>query len=149
MKKKKNITQYTLSEIQKSASDSDWKRVDKNTSNRVLTHEELKKAKDLLCKIRLDIKSLSEGDDDLLFAYRRKIYKELTYDERCKPHYRKKLKEKKWHEQKEQCAFCNQKMEMQYAELDRLVAAKGYTLENTRLVHRDCHIQSQARRGYI
>lgn len=29
MKKKKNITQYTLSEIQKSASDSHWKRVDK------------------------------------------------------------------------------------------------------------------------
>ena len=62
-------------------------------ANRQLTPEELKHANALLDEIRIRLETLSAGDKNLLFAYRRKIFKELTYDERSKPMARRKLKE--------------------------------------------------------
>ena len=53
--------------------------------NRNLTAEELAKAQVLLNCVRAQLQSLSGGDPGLLFAYRRKIYKELTSDEQDKP----------------------------------------------------------------
>ena len=50
---------------------------------------------------------LSNGDAGLLFALRRKIYKELTYDERTKPMARRKLKEQKRKEQGGLCPVCH------------------------------------------
>jgi hypothetical protein len=47
----------------------------------VLTNEELGKARELLDDIRQRLLTLSNDDKDLLFAYRRKIGKELIYDE--------------------------------------------------------------------
>ena len=35
-----------------------------------------------------------------------------------------------------------------YAQLDRLKAQEGYTSENTRLVHHQCHIADQQEKGY-
>jgi len=48
--------------------------------NRRLTAEELAKAKVVLASICAQLHSLSAGDSELLFAYRRKVYKELTDD---------------------------------------------------------------------
>src|SRR3712207_5114546 len=67
--------------------------------NRRLAPEELARAQVLLDWIRAQLLSLSGGDPDLLFAYRRKVYKELTYDERDKPMVRRQLKAKKRFEQ--------------------------------------------------
>jgi hypothetical protein len=117
-------------------------------ANRNLTSEELKKANELLAEIRARLNTLS-GDDPLLrFAYRRKIVKELGYDERGKPGHRGKLKALKWGLQNGKCAECKEDMPLKYSELDRKVAADGYTTENTELVHAKCHQARQAAKGY-
>ena len=50
--------------------------------NRNLTPDELERANELLADIREQLTKLAVGDPLLLFAYRRKIAKELGYDER-------------------------------------------------------------------
>lgn len=60
--------------------------------NRNLDAEELKRANALLSEVRTKIDHLAGGDPLLRFAYRRKIYKELIYDEREKPSARRKIK---------------------------------------------------------
>jgi hypothetical protein len=75
------------------------------------------------------------------------VYKELMYDEREKP-ARKKLTIMKYDEQKGLCASCSEPMPIKNSGLDRRNAADGYTPENTRLVHGDCHRKDQAARGY-
>ena len=117
-------------------------------ANRQLTPEELERANALLDEIRLRLETLSEGEKDLLFAYRRKIFKELTYDERSKPMVRRKLKDQKWKEQRGLCAICGRNLPDKYTVLDRLNAADGYTKENTRLIHHECDIGHQASKGY-
>jgi hypothetical protein len=84
----------------------------------------------------------------LLFAYRRKIIKELGYDERGKPVARAKLKALKWELQNRKCAQCGGELPLKYSELDRKEAAAGYTVENTELVHAKCHQERQAQKGY-
>jgi hypothetical protein len=117
-------------------------------SNRRLTSEELDIANALLDEIRKKIESLSKGDRDLQFAYRRKIYKELTYDERSKPMARRKLKEQKWKQQRGLCAICEKELPEKYTVLDRLNAVDGYTPENTRLIHQECDVAHQEAKGY-
>jgi UTP:GlnB (protein PII) uridylyltransferase len=60
-------------------------------ANRQLSPEELERANALLSDIRKKLEALSRGDTELLFAYRRKVFKELTYDERSKPMVRRKF----------------------------------------------------------
>ena len=116
--------------------------------NRNLDPLELKKANTLLARIRKSILEYSDGDLDLEFAFRRKIYKELTYDERGKPNLRKKLKEKKRLSQNNLCTSCKQILPLKYAVLDRLNAKDGYTEENTNLICPDCDTKIQGSRGY-
>jgi len=90
---------------------------------------------------------LAADDPILLFAYRRKIAKELVYDERRKPGTRKQLKALKWGLQQGKCAHCQKDLLLACSELDRKDAATGYTIENTELVHGKCHQERQAARG--
>jgi hypothetical protein len=117
-------------------------------ANRQLTAEELVKARALLDEVRSKLAALSGGDKTLLFAYRRKIYKELGYDERSKPMARRALKDKKWKEQRGLCALCKKELPISYTVLDRLNAVDGYTVENTRLIHQDCDVSHQKSKGY-
>lgn len=117
-------------------------------ANRQLTQDELIQANSLLAEVRQRIEVLSGGDTDLLFAYRRKIYKELSYDERSKPMVRRKLKDQKWKSQRGLCALCGKELPEKYTVLDRLNAADGYTTENTRLIHQQCDVEHQASKGY-
>lgn len=117
-------------------------------ANRQLSPEELAQANVLLSEIRAKLEALSRGDSELLFAYRRKVFKELTYDERSKPMVRRKLKERKWKEQRGLCAICGKELPERYTVLDRLNAAGGYTKENTRLIHQKCDEKHQEERGY-
>src|SRR5215472_13895888 len=112
--------------------------------NRNLNADELGHANSLLAEIRERLDALAGGDRLLLFAYRRKIAKELQYDERGKPGARGKLKALKWGLQDRRCAECGEELPLKYSELDRKVASDGYTEENTELVHAACHQKRQA-----
>lgn len=116
--------------------------------NRNLTAGELKQANELLTEIRKRLSTLAAGDPLLLFAYRRKISKELQYDERGKPSARRELKALKWGQQDGKCTHCGKALPLKYSELDRKNAADGYTSENTELVHAPCHQERQAAKGY-
>jgi hypothetical protein len=116
--------------------------------NRNLTQGELKKANELLAEIRGRLTVLAGNDPLLMFAYRRKVVKELGYDERSNPTARAKLKSLKWHRQERRCAECGREMPLKYSELDRMNAAERYTEQNTELVHAKCHQARQAAKGY-
>jgi hypothetical protein len=116
--------------------------------NRNLTAEELARANELLDRIRALLTELSGGDPSALFAYRRKIAKELTYDERGKPMHRRALKKRKMGEQDGICARCDKPLPEKYAVLDRLDAIGGYTADNTRLLCPVCDVAVQAERRY-
>jgi hypothetical protein len=116
--------------------------------NRNLTSDELKRADMLLDEIRERLLQLSAGDPAVLFAYRRKIAKELIYDERGKPMFRRALKLRKMGEQGGLCARCREPLPNRGAVLDRIEAMTGYTPENTRLLCPPCDVAIQAERGY-
>lgn len=117
-------------------------------TNPRLTLEQLDLARELLQEVRLRLAALSGGDADLLFAYRRKIAKELSYDERSKPTIRRRLKQLKMTEQGGICVLCNEVLPARGAVLDRARAVDGYTVENTRLIHAECDVAYQASKGY-
>lgn len=116
--------------------------------NRNLSLEELELARGLLKDIRERLATLVDGDDELLFAYRRKIAKELAYDERSGPMARRKLKARKRKEQEGRCARCREPLPEKYTVLDRIAASKGYTAENTRLICEKCDREVQNQRRY-
>ncbi len=116
--------------------------------NRRLTKNEISFTTRLLDEVREELRKLSGGDPELLFAMRRRIYIRLMYDERSSPAERHKLKTKKWEEQKGLCAICDKEMPLKHSELDRTKASAGYTSENTRLVHHDCHVADQAAKKF-
>lgn len=116
--------------------------------NRRLSDEELSRAREVLAEVRERLEKLSGGDSDLLFAYRRKVSKELIYDERKKPNDRRKLKKIMWEAQGGKCAHCRKDIPLKRSELDRKEAAKGYVQENVELVHAHCHHERQEAKGY-
>ena len=117
-------------------------------ANRILTPSELATANSLLAEIRARIEASANGDEALAWALRRKIYKELGYDERGKPMERRKLKDAKWKAQRGKCAVCRGDLPEKYTILDRLTAMGGYTPENTRLLCMSCDTRTQQERGY-
>ena len=117
-------------------------------ANRTLSPSELVIANTLLVDIRSKLEAMSGDDASLLWALRRKVYKELTYDERGKPMERRKLKESKWKLQRGICPACGNSLPEKYCVLDRIEAMKGYTHENTRLICAPCDARLQADKGY-
>src|SRR6267143_1926118 len=116
--------------------------------NRNLSATELENANRLLADIRERLLSLAADDQALLFAYRRKIAKELGYDERRKPMVRRRIKELKRRAQDGLCFLCRDPLPDKYAVLDRLDAVGGYTEENTRLICERCDRDVQAQRAF-
>jgi hypothetical protein len=116
--------------------------------SRRLTPIESDQANALLRRTREQLAELSGGDEQLLFALRRRIYVRLSYDERGTPAQRTKLKNQKWKEQRGRCPECDKDLPESEGELDRLDAVVGYTRDNTRLIHHECHRKLQADRGY-
>lgn len=118
-------------------------------SNRQLTLEErLKLFAPLLKQVRRRLAKLSDGDEALLWALRRKLFKELIYDERSKPMQRRALKTRKALEQGGRCAECKRKLPEKYSVLDRIRAMKGYTEKNTRVLCPACDTKIQVKRRY-
>lgn len=123
--------------------------MESRVANRQLNPDELTVARSLLDDIRAKLSDLAGDNKELLFAYRRKIYKELGYDERSKPAARRALKDKKWKEQRGLCSICNKELPTTYTVLDRLNAVDGYTSKNTRLMHQECDVSLQQSKGYV
>src|SRR6266571_4100481 len=98
--------------------------------NRQLTERELADLfAPLLAEVRNRLTTLSGGDSKLLFALRRKLAKELSYDERGTPMQRRYLKALKRGEQGGKCAICKRDLPEKNVVLDRLEAMDGYTPE--------------------
>ncbi len=117
--------------------------------NRQLTAVELESLfRPLIVEVRNRLNALSNGDNGLLWALRRKLAKELTYDERSRPGDRRALKAYKRGEQKGLCVLCQIPLPEKYVTLDRLEAMLGYTRENTRLICQTCDVKVQQERGY-
>jgi hypothetical protein len=104
--------------------------------------------KPLFGHVKAELERLSSGDEAILWALRRKLAKELTYLERDPPGKRNKLKRIKRKEQNNICPLCKKVLPEKNAELDRFKASLGYTRENTRLVHHECHVAQQEKRKY-
>ena len=120
-----------------------------SSGNRQLTQEELATLfQPLFEDVKGRLSALSRGDAALLWALRRKLAKELSYEERGKPTERKLVKAQKRGEQGGKCAGCQEPLPEKGAVLDRLEAMKGYTLENTRLLCPSCDRAVQEERGY-
>lgn len=117
--------------------------------NRQLTTDELEtKFRPLLARVADYLARLSEGDDALQRALRRKLSKELSYLERGKPSHRKRLKKLKREEQGNRCKLCDKPLADLGPVLDRLEAMEGYTVENTRLLCAPCDVGVQQERGF-
>lgn len=117
---------------------------------RKLTDEERARAQSLLEEVRASLKTLSGEDAELLFAYRRKVAKELSYDERSKPAKRKSLKQKKLISQNGKCDRCGETLRPAGRDsvLDRLNAMDGYSEANTRLLCQSCDRETQSARAF-
>jgi hypothetical protein len=83
----------------------------------------------------------------MLFAYRRKVAKELIYDERNRPAYRRRLKVLMRAKQGGLCPIC-QCVLPETRHLDRFVASRGYVESNVRLICKACDDAVQAERKY-
>ena len=117
--------------------------------NRQLTATELTNLfTPLLAEARTRLGELSSGDAELKWALRRKLFKELSYDERDKPMQRRALKAFKRGAQQNKCARCQAELPTTNTVLDRLTAMGGYTPENTRLLCRECDFTIQKDRGF-
>ncbi len=116
--------------------------------NRQLNAAELVKANELLDVIREALGKLSGGDPELLFAYRRKIAKQLTYDERSSPMARRALKVLMRERQKGLCAGCSGPLPPTYNVLDRFDAIDGYVESNVQLICETCDREKQRERNY-
>jgi UTP:GlnB (protein PII) uridylyltransferase len=116
--------------------------------NPKLNKKQLQQAGIFLNKIRLEINKLAHNDQKLIFAFRKKIRKELTYDERSKPSVRKKLKMLMRAKQKGICTICKKCLPSKYAVLDRTEAIKGCVEKNVRLICPNCDRKTQEKRGY-
>ncbi len=110
-------------------------------AERVLGHE-------ILERVRKLIEDSSKGDTALAWAIRRFVYVRLSNDERSTPMRRKMLKLNKMIVQKGLYAKCGKELPKRGSELDRINAMDGYTEENTRLVHHECHRESQEEKGF-
>ena len=102
----------------------------------------------LLERVKADLASISNSDEHLFWALRRKLAKELVYIERSTPAARNKLKAIMWQKQNGLCSLCGEAMLQKGSELDRFEAFLGYVESNVRLVHHVCHINDQAAKGY-
>jgi len=118
-------------------------------ANPKLTNEQREKLfVPLITQVRDLIRDAADGDSSLYWALRRKLYKELSYDERGTPSHRKALKKRLRKLQNGLCPHCDKPLPNSGAVNDRIDAIGGYTDENVRLICPDCDTRIQQSRGY-
>ena len=113
-----------------------------------MNEAELAVANGMLDRLRSELDAQSAGDADLLFALRRKVAKELVYDERSKPMARRALKKRMRLSQNNLCPLCQEILPDTYCVLDRFNAADGYVEANVRLLCEPCDRRVQNDRRF-
>jgi hypothetical protein len=114
-----------------------------------LTVDQRDHAKAILDRTREEIASAATGDAAIEFAMRRYVYTRLMHDERSSPMQRRVLKMRKFDAQQGICRICHLPLvQIGHTHLHRHDQLKGYTDENTDLVHAECHKKQQAERNY-
>lgn len=116
--------------------------------NRQLNAEELQVARKIFADVKRLILKSAGGDEELAWAIRRKVTKELGYAERGGPNERRKLKTFMRLQQKNLCAACGFELPIRGPVLDRLEAMKGYKEGNVRVICHDCDRRIQEERGF-
>lgn len=112
-------------------------------ANPTLNEEQLAQANALLAEIRARIKAVAGDDPALVFAYTRKLSKELNYDERGKPAKRGRFKKALHKAQGGKCAHCGLPLELKGSVADRHEAPGGYKTGNVDLIHAGCDQERQ------
>src|SRR5581483_10965973 len=120
----------------------------RSMANRLLTNGEREQLAPLLDEVRKRLRELSGSDEELYWAFRRRLFNQLQYDERLKPPYRAALKKKKRVQQRGLCNICKAPLPESGAVLDRFEGMKGYTLENTQLLCQTCDTEKQRQLKY-
>src|SRR3989304_2974975 len=116
---------------------------------RILPPDELRnRSQPLLEEVRNLLLKFSDGDEDLLWALRRKLRKQLDVEEKGRQRDIRELKAFKRGEQGDRCAICKGALPEKGSVLDRFDGMKPYTRENTRLLCPSCDAGVQAGRGY-
>ena len=113
------------------------------TTNRTLDENELVAARALLADIRALIDTAAADDEGLRFALNRKVYKELSYDERGRPNARQSLKARAVKAQGGACANCAAMLPENDTVLARLETEKGFVEGNVRVLCRKCDLALQ------
>ena len=116
-------------------------------TRRLSAVERMEKADPILAKVRALIREAAEGDAELEFAIRRRVWNKLGQDERSLKD-RIALKKLKRKTQDGKCPECNNPLPLKGAVLDRIRTMDLYTVENTRLLCPDCDRRIQEERRY-
>lgn len=113
-----------------------------------LSDEVLAQVRKILDRVRTELGVVSNGDAKTLHHARRYLMKRLEFDERGTPADRNKLKLTLMAKQQGKCAFCGEPLPPRDSELDRSDPVLGYTEENCKLIHHQCHRKAQAAKNY-
>jgi hypothetical protein len=113
-----------------------------------LSDEVLKKVRELLDRVRSELKQAASEDPKTLHHARRYLMKRLEFDERGTPGDRTKLKLTLMAKQRGICSYCGEPLPPRDSELDRTDSILGYTEDNCKLVHHACHRKAQAAKNY-
>ena len=106
-----------------------------------LSDEQHVVAKRLLDYVRAEIDIFAKGDADAAFRIRRWVHARLQLDNRPP----RNLQKKKFDQQKGICTECNRAFtELLGLPLHR-IGPGDYAMENTVLVHRECHVAIHGR----
>jgi hypothetical protein len=113
-----------------------------------LTDEQLTTIREILDRVRTDLTALAGSDQNTLHHARRYLMKRLEFDERGTPADRNKLKLTLMAVQQGKCTSCNEPLPPRGSELDRKDPVLGYTEENCKLIHHECHRKAQAAKNF-
>ncbi len=113
-----------------------------------LSEVELEGVRKLLDVVRTELDRITDGDQRKLHHARRYLQKRLEFDERGTPADRNKLKLTLMAKQQGKRASCGEPLPPRDSELDRADPILGYTEENCKLIHHQCHRKAQAAKNY-
>jgi hypothetical protein len=113
-----------------------------------LPDEILSKVRFLLDHIRAGLDGSSRGDAKIHHHARRYVMKRLEFDERSRPSDRMDVKLSLMAKQQGKCAICGDPLPTKGSELDRDDPVLGYTEEDCKLVHHECHRKAQAAKNF-
>jgi len=115
-----------------------------------LTDIQLAEVSKILDYVRSEITRIAGDNQKLAHHARRYISKRLEFDERGTPAQRNKVRMLLLAKQQGKCAECGEPLPAKEdSDLDRFESPEqGYSVENTRLIHRACHRKAQAAKNY-